>query len=77
MSQEITTEWLAEEFAWRVLLLKLAEPDDRHRFIDKEYTKLRRWMSSSSEEVGSFIWFCDFFDHDPDAVRRAIKEKRK
>jgi hypothetical protein len=35
------------------------------------------WVKSPAVKQGSFLWFCDEFDLEPTAVRRAIQEKRK
>jgi hypothetical protein len=42
-----------------------------------EWEAVRAWVDSRAEKPGSLLWFCDMFDHDVSAVRRAIREKRK
>ena len=71
----IDTEILAATFASRVRLAKLTA----HEAIaqaEQEWQKTQAWVASASQKEGSFLWFCDEFDLDASAVRRAIKEKR-
>jgi hypothetical protein len=42
----------------------------------KEHRNVLDWVRSNSTKEGSFCWYCDIFDLEADAVRRAIKEKR-
>jgi hypothetical protein len=44
---------------------------------EDEWDKTQRWVASASNKEGSFIWFCQEFDLDEGAVRRAIRERRK
>jgi hypothetical protein len=69
-------ETLAALFASRVALAKksLAEAIEE---ITRDYENTKTWVASQSQKEGSFLWFCDVFELEPDAVRRAIKEKRK
>jgi hypothetical protein len=66
---------LAARFANRVRLLKMTE-DEAAEEIRLEHRHLVQWLASKSEKVGSFVWFCDVFDHDAGAVRRAIAERK-
>lgn len=63
-------------FAARVQLAKETEEEavDKCR---KDWAITQLWVKSQSEKEGSFNWFCDEFDLDPSAVRRAIQERRK
>ena len=69
-------ETLAALFASRISLAKksLAEAIEE---ITRDYEHTKTWVASQSQKEGSFLWFCDVFELEPDAVRRAIKEKRK
>jgi len=72
----IDKQILAATFASRVQLAKLTA----HEAIgqaEQEWQKTQKWVASPSEKEGSFIWFCDTFELDASAVRRAIKEKAK
>jgi hypothetical protein len=73
---EVDKQVLSATFAARVQLAKLDEVEavDQARV---EWQKTQRWVLSESHREGSFLWFCDEFDLDASAVRRAIKEKRK
>jgi len=68
---------LAENFAWLVLLAKLKTKDAVTRFAISEWQRAIAWVASSAETPGSFLWCCDQYDLEPDAVRRAIKEGKK
>lgn len=35
------------------------------------------WITNDTKEKGSFRWVCDLFGLEPDAVRRAMKERGK
>lgn len=67
---------LASIFANRVRLAKMTE-DEAAKEVRLEHQRVVKWLASKSEKVGSFVWFCDIFDHEPDAVRRAIQEKKQ
>jgi hypothetical protein len=69
---EVDKQVLSATFAARVQLAKLDEVEA----VD-QWQKTQRWVLSESHREGSFLWFCDEFDLDASAVRRAIKEKRK
>jgi hypothetical protein len=69
-------ETLAAIFASRVALAKKSL-EEAIEEITRDYEHTKTWVSSQSQKEGSFLWFCDVFDLEPDAVRRAIKEKRK
>ena len=72
----IDTQVLAATFASRVRLAKLTA----HEAIaqaEQEWQATQKWVASTSEKEGSFQWFCDSFELDASAVRRAIKEKRE
>jgi hypothetical protein len=73
---EVDKQVLAATFAARVSLAKLSEEEAVGQ-AKVEWQKTQKWVASESHREGSFLWFCDDFDLDPSAVRRAIKEKRK
>ena len=67
---------LAATFAARVQLAK--ETEEEAAIASRaEWHRTQKWVTSTSKQVGSFNWFCDEFDLDPEVVRRAIREKRK
>ena len=68
-------EKLAEHYARRVALAKMSE-EEAIEHMRLEWKTTQAWAKSDSEKVGSFRWFCDLFDLEPSAVRRAIREKR-
>lgn len=73
---DIDSETLAAVFASRVALAKKTE-DEAVAEIRTERLKAIQWAESKSQAQFSFLWCCDFFDMEPSAVRRAIREKRK
>jgi hypothetical protein len=73
---EVDKQVLAATFAARVRLAKLSE-DEATAEAQLEWYRTQKWIVSTSMRPGSFLWFCDEFDLDASAVRRAIKEKRK
>jgi len=38
----------------------------------EEWCSNHRWLASKAEGRGSFLWFCEQLDLEPDAVREAI-----
>ena len=76
MTEEaVDKEVLAATFAARVRLAKLTEEEAAVQ-AREEWLKTQKWVASTSQKEGSFLWFCDEFDLDAGAVRRAIQEKR-
>jgi hypothetical protein len=73
---EVDKQVLAATFAARVSLAKLSEEDAVEQ-AKTEWQKTQKWVASESHREGSFNWFCDYFDLLADAVRRAIREKKK
>lgn len=67
---------LAGIFASRVSMAKMTE-DEAAAQARAEHKKTLTWIKSESVAMRSFRWFCDLFDMDHTAVRRAIAEKRK
>jgi hypothetical protein len=63
-------------FASRVSLAKLTV-DEAVEQAKTEHKKTLAWVASDSTKVRSFRWFCDLFDLEYTAVRRAIQERRK
>lgn len=68
-------EVLAAIFASRVQLAKKTE-EQAVAEARLDYQRNLAWVESDSQKVKSFRWFCDEFDLEPDAVRRAIRENR-
>lgn len=66
---------LAAVFASRVALAKRTE-EEAAADARIEHQRCSAWIASSSQKEKSFVWFCDQFDLDAGAVRRAILEKR-
>jgi hypothetical protein len=67
---------LAAVFASRCQLAKKSEEEAAAEAVI-ELRKTTAWVKSSAVKEGSFLWFCDEFDLEPSAVRKAIQEKRK
>ena len=67
---------LAATFAARVQLAKETEEECVGK-ARAEWERAQQWVRSSSQRDGSFLWYCEEFDLDPSAVRRAIREKRR
>lgn len=63
-------------FAGRVLLAKMTE-DEAVAAAKKELAVTLAWVASPAKKAGSFLWYCDLFDLEPSAVRRAIQERVK
>lgn len=68
-------EVLAAVFAARVALAKKSE-DEAATDARVEHQRTLAWIDSNSQKEKSFRWYCDEFDLDAGAVRRAIQEKR-
>lgn len=75
-AKDIDRETLAAIFASRVALAKRTE-EQAMADAAAEHRKTIAWVSAPSAKEGSFLWMCDEFDVAPDAVRRAILERRK
>ena len=73
---EVDRETLAAIFACRVSLAKRTE-DEAAEDARAEHRKTVAWIKSPAKGEKSFLWFCDEFDVEASAVRRAIAEKRK
>ena len=69
-------ETLAAIFTARITLARKT-PDEAAEDGRTERVSCIKWMRSSSTKEGSFLWFCDEFDLDPGAVRKAVKERQK
>ncbi len=74
MSDEADIDVLRAVFTSRVATAKLTVHEAIQQ-AESDWQKARMWVLSKSEKKGSFLWFCDFFDLEPDAVRRAIRER--
>lgn len=73
--QQVDREVLASIFASRVALAKQTE-EEAAAAARVEHQRCIAWIASNSQREKSFLWFCDEFDLDAGAVRRAIQEKR-
>ena len=73
---EVDRETLAAIFASRVSLAKRTE-NQAAADARAEHQKTLKWVASPSAKEGSFQWFCEDFDLDAGAVRKAIAERRK
>ena len=76
MNDETDVNVLRGVFAARVQLAKLPMHEAIQQ-AEAEWHKTQAWAASTSKKEGSFNWFCDEFDLDAGAVRRAIKERRE
>lgn len=72
---EVDRETLAAVFASRVSLAKRTE-DEAAADACIEHQRTVKWIASPAKAEKSFLWFCDEFELEPDAVRRAIAERR-
>lgn len=69
-------ELLAGIFASRVTLAKMTAEEAVEQ-AKTEHAKTLVWVASESKQPRSFHWFCQEFEIDPGAVRKAIKDRRK
>ena len=67
---------MAAIFASRVSLAKRTE-DEAAEDARREHQRIVAWVNSPAQREKSFLWFCDTFNLEASAVRRAIAEKRK
>lgn len=72
----VDRETLAAIFASRVSLAKKTE-EAAVADARLEWQRTAAWVKSPGKKEGSFLWFCDEFDLDAGAVRKAIAERRK
>ena len=66
----------AAVFASRVALCKKTEAEVVADAL-AEWKKALAWLAAKKTQEGSFLWFCDTFDLEASAVRRAVQERRK
>lgn len=69
-------EVLAAVFTARVSLCKKSEAEAASEAIS-ERLRCLEWLKSNKADERSFLWFCDEFDLDYSAVRKAVMEGRK
>ena len=69
-------ETLAAVFASRVALAKKSE-EQAVEESKLDWARAVKWVSFKDDKEGSFLWFCDYFDLEASAVRRAIEKGRK
>lgn len=74
-ASEMDRETLAAVFASRVALAKRT-PEQAQADALLEHQRTEAWVKSPSTKEASFLWFCDEFDLDAGAVRKAIRERR-
>ena len=72
---EVDREVLAAVFASRVALAKKTE-DEAAADARVEHQRVQKWIKSDAKKERSFVWYCDTFDLDVSAVRRAIAERK-
>jgi hypothetical protein len=72
---DVDLDILRSIFASRVQLAKRTE-EEAGEDAKAEWRRCQAWVKSNSAKEKSFVWFCDYFEFEPDAVRRAIVEKR-
>lgn len=75
-SNDVDIDVLRSVFASRCQLAKMTEEEAAAGAI-AELHATQAWVKSNSRQEKSFLWFCDEFDLEPSAVRRAIQERRK
>jgi hypothetical protein len=68
-------EVLMAVFAARVSLAKKTE-DQAAEEARLEHRRTLNWINGNGQQEHSFTWYCDEFDLDVSAVRRAIREKK-
>ena len=73
---EVDRETLAAIFASRVSLAKRTE-DEAAADAREEHRKTLAWIASPSKKEKSFLWFCDEFELEASAVRKAVKDRVK
>ena len=72
----VDREVLAGVFASRVRLAKKSREEAAAEAV-RELEIALAWVKSPAKKEGSFLWFCDEFDLDASAVRRAIETGKK
>lgn len=72
---DVDREVLAAIFASRIALAKKTL-DQAVDDAKVEHRKAVAWLKSDSTKERSFLWYCEEFDLDPGAVRRAIGGKK-
>lgn len=65
-------EWFAERALLAKMTLRQALAQTR-----QEWHLIQEWVASDSNAKASFNWYCEFFDMEPSAVRRAIETRAK
>jgi hypothetical protein len=66
-------EILASVFAARIMLAKKTR-EQAAMEAATEWEVTQEWLKSNSQKKGGFLWFCEEFDLDHGAVRRAVRE---
>lgn len=72
---DVDRDTLAALFASRVQLVKKTE-DEAAQEARLEHRKAVRWIASDTLKKYGFRWYCDEFELDPGAVRKAIDERK-
>lgn len=72
--KDTDAEVLGAIFAARVQLAKRTEEEVVQAAV-LELLAAVLWVGSSAKREGSFLWFCNEFDLDASAVRRAIRDR--
>ncbi len=70
----VDREVLSSIFASRLSLARKTEEEaiEEARVLRRDATA---WVSSDSQRMYSFLWFCDVLDVEAGAMRRAVKER--
>jgi len=71
----VDREVLIATFVSRVKLAKMSREAAAEEGA-REWDETNTWFASASQASGSFLWYCDEFGLEPDAVRRAIRERK-
>jgi hypothetical protein len=72
---DVDLDVLRSVFISRVQLAKRTE-EEAGEDAKIEHRRCLAWVKSNSRAERSFLWYCEHFDLEPDAVRRAIQEKK-
>lgn len=74
LNTDVDRETLAAIFKSRVDLAKKNAEEAAADAVE-EHRRTQKWFASNAKGKGSFLWMCDLFDLESDAVRREIKSK--
>lgn len=72
---ELDAAVLRAVFQSRIRLVKMTR-EEAVASAGGEWDGAQKWLKSESRKEGSFYWMCDYFDLEPTAVKRAIREQK-